>query len=218
MPHALLRSDCEVLDRPDPAEFSAAIRKLVRPGLIIFGYPYADLTELAPLASLEVLGIEGAKCLQSLSGIERLQNLREFILSTPTSADGSGQFIGIDSFAPLATLPNLRKIKLLHVQPRDLDLTPLMAMQQLEEIDIGSAPGLEVEHFARLAAALPNAKGRCLQPFFSIPGVGLCKKCKAQRVMITGPRPKARRWLCPTCDARQLARHCERWDAAFSNP
>jgi hypothetical protein len=34
------------------------------------------------------------------------------------------------------------------------------------------------------------------------------------QVLLNGAPPRARKWLCPTCQAKALAAHVARWDAA----
>jgi len=215
MPYVLLRSDCRVLERPQPGKFDALIADLDKPGLSIFGYPFETLEPLAGLTKLEVLLVQDANRLRSLAGIESLRNLREFVMATAPGSDGSGAFIDIESFKPLATLDRLERGSTLHVRPRDGDIAPFMSMTGLKAIDIADVPAFPVEDYARLAAALPDATGRCLQSDFVIEGVGRCRKCQGQQVFLTGPAPGTRRRLCPACDEKALSRHRARWTIAY---
>jgi len=209
MPYAALHSDCDVLD--DPVERDLARVDQTR-GLIVFGYRFASLEPLAALSTLRVLKIQGAPALRALDGAP--PNLRELVLTTPPGSDGSGRRIEVASFAPLRRLATLQRLVLSNVRPADLDLSPLMAMTHLEEVDVGGVPEFVVEHYARLAAALPRAEGRCLRPYVTIPGIGRCKKCQGQSVLLNGAPPRARKWVCPTCNATLLAAHVSRWEAA----
>lgn len=135
--------------------------------------------------------LSGAPKLASLDGIETLQQLHELVLSTSTGAAGSRRLIHVPSFTPLERLQNLQRLVLDEVRPKDLDLSAITRMTQLREVDIGGVPEFGVEAYAHLALALPHAKGRCLQPYFTIRGVGFCKKCKGQ--MAEPPDPTLRK-------------------------
>jgi ribosomal protein S27AE len=107
---------------------------------------------------------------------------------------------------------------LLGVRPRDLDLSPLARMRHLREIEVSGVPDFTVEHYARLAMALPETAGRCLQPYVEIPGVGACGKCGGRSVLLNGTPPRARKWVCPKCNPKLLAAHVERWEALTGKP
>jgi hypothetical protein len=218
MPYAAFTGDCHVLEKPTPAILRETATDASVRALMIVGYPSASLDEVSDFSQLEVLKIQGAPKLTSLEGTQALVALRELVLATPTGSDGSGRHIAIDSFAPLERLGNLRRLILLHVRPRDLDLSPIMRMSQLEDVDIGGVPELTVEDFARLAMALPGASGRCLAPYCVIPGIGRCGKCAAQQVLLAGAPPRARKWVCPTCNPKLLATHVARWEAVTGTP
>ena len=130
----------------------------------------------------------------------------------PTGSSGARRLIHVPSYAPLERLDHLQRLILDEVRPDDLDLSPITRMSQLREVDIGGVPEFGVEEYARLAAALPHAKGRCLQPYFTIKGVGFCKKCKGQEVLLVGAPPRKRKFVCPRCNQKLLAAHLAKWE------
>jgi hypothetical protein len=142
-----------------------------------------------------------------------VSTLRHLVISTPPGSDGSGRTIDVVSFGPLTALTALERLVLMGVRPLDGDLQVLGRMTHLRELDV-SAPGFGLEDFARLAAALPGTEGRCLVPHFVIPGMGFCKTCKGQQVMLNAAPPRARKWLCPVCQAKAIAAHEAKWNAA----
>ena len=205
MAYAALYPNCEALTQPDAEDLVRAAVDPKLPGLIVFGYKFESLHELKPLARhLQVLKISGAPRLKSLDGIEQLTELQEFVLATPTGSAGSGRSIPVKSLAPLERLPRLSRLVLQEVRPDDLDLSPIRRMTQLLEVDIGGVPEFGIEHYAGLAVALPNAKGRCLSPYITIQGVGRCSKCQGQCVLLIGALPRARKWVCPKCNAEAV--------------
>jgi hypothetical protein len=218
MPYAALYADCEVLNNPTEQDFKRVASESKLPGLIIFGYKFESFEALSVFSRLEILKIQGASKLQRLDGIEQLLSLREFVLSTPTGSDGSGVFIGVESFAPLERVQSLERLILLNVRPADLDLSPIMRMTQLRDVDIGGVPEFAIEHYAKLSIALPHTEGRCLQPYVIIKGIGYCKKCKAQQMLLNGTPPRARKWICPKCNAKLLAAHLAKWEALGGRP
>jgi hypothetical protein len=218
MPYAAFTGDCHVLQKPTLETLQGAAADPGIRGLMIFGYAFPSLEALSGFSALEVLKIQGAPQLTSLEGTETLSALREFVLTTPTGSDGSGRHIAIESFAPLERLGSLRRLILLHVRPRDLDLSAIMRMSQLEDVDIGGVPELTVEDFARLAMALPGASGRCLAPYCVIAGIGRCGKCGGQQALLVGAPPRARKWVCPACNPKLLAAHVGRWEAVTGTP
>jgi hypothetical protein len=115
-------------------------------------------------------------------------------------------------------MPRLERLVLLGVRPRDLDLSAVMRMQHRREVEVSGVPEFTVEHYARMAVALPGATGRCLQPYVEIPGVGICKKCNGRQVLLNGAPPRARKWVCPKCNEKLLAAHVRKWDALTGKP
>jgi hypothetical protein len=218
MPYAAFSADCDVVTAPTAADIARVAAEGQQPGLIIFTWKFESLRELAPLTRLEVLKISGAPHLKSLDGIEALPQLEELVLGTPTGSSGSGRRIEISSFAPLERLTNLKRLILFDVRPADLDLGPIMRMTHLEDFDIGGVPEFVVEHYAALARALPNTQGRSLTPYVIIPGVGRCKKCGGQEMLLNGTPPRARRWVCPSCNPKLLAAHVGKWEELTGKP
>jgi hypothetical protein len=212
MPYAAFDDQCHVLHKPAQADLQRMATEATLPGLILFGYPFQSLEALAGFARLEVLKIQGAPKLGTLKGVECLKSVREFVLSTTPGSDGSGECIEVESFAPLERVMGLTRLVLLGVRPHDLDLSPIMRMHRLEELEVSGVPEFTMEHYARLAVALPGTAGRCLQPFVEIPGVGICRKCQKRQVLLNGAPPKARKWVCPQCNAKLLAAHVMRWE------
>jgi len=102
------------------------------------------------------------------------------------------------------------------VRPADLDLSSIATMRQLRELEIGGVKEFTLEQFARLAAALPNARGRTLQPYTHIPGWTPCQRCHGEVVMLNGAPPRSRKFLCRTCHASRLAAHLAKWNAAVA--
>src|SRR5262245_9238359 len=154
MPYAAFDPDCDALTRPDPRDLARIAAESDKPGLIVFGWPFSDLREGAVLpARVRTLKISGAPQLASLDGIQPLQQLHEFVLSTSTGSSGSRRLIQVPSFAPLERLHNLQRLILDEVRPDDLDLSPITRMSQLREVDIGGVPEFGVEEYASLALA-----------------------------------------------------------------
>ena len=81
-------------------------------------------------------------------------------------------------------------------------------------------PGKPVrqEAYARLSTALPDTSGRCLAPCVTIPGVGRCRKCNGQQVLLVGTPPRARRWVCPSCNEKPFKAHLARWEQLGGRP
>ena len=219
MPYAALHPNYDVLKAPETEDLARVAADPKFPGLMIFGYRFESLRDLKPLsAHLRALKISGAPHLTSLDGIQDLPKLQEFVLSTSTGSAGSGRAIAVRSFAPLEGLPDLVRLVLQEVRPEELDLSPIMRMTQLQEVDIGGVPEFQIEHYAHLARALPHARGRCLSPYVTIQGVGRCSKCNGQSVLLNGSAPRARKWVCPKCNSKLLATHVARWEGLTGKP
>jgi hypothetical protein len=213
MPYAYFYPDCEVLTSPKAEDIQRVAVESSLPGLIVFSYPFEDLQPLAPLSPrLRIFKVSGATHLNCLNGVESLVELRELVLSTPTGSTGSGRKIDVASLAPLGKLPNLERLVLQDVCPTDHDFSTIMRMSNLREFEISGVPDFEMEQYAELARALPNATGRSLSPYFVIKGMGFCRKCRGQQVCLVGTAPRARKWLCPTCNAKLFLAHVARWE------
>jgi hypothetical protein len=212
MPYAAFHPDTIVLTKPRPEDLHALAAKKP-PSVTVFEYPFSSMEPLGLLDGIEVLKIQDTGALTTLHGIERLISLKNVVISTPPTWDGTNKKVEVDSFKPLTALKHLERLILLSVRPRDLDLSPIEQMTHLKELDIGGVPEFTIAHYARLAVALPNTEGRCLQPYIVIKGVGFCKKCNGQQVMLIGTAPKARKWLCPSCNKKKIDEHVAKWEA-----
>jgi hypothetical protein len=212
MPYAGFLDDAIVVTKPGVEDLKQLAARKPR-AVTIFEYPFDSLAPLAVLAGVEILKIQDSGALRTLEGATALVGVKNFVLSTPPTWDGTSRRIEVESFRPLTALTSLERLLLLGVRPKDLDLTPITTMTHLKEVDIGGVPEFTIEHYARLSVALPKAEGRCLKPYFEIKGVGFCKKCKGQQVMLNGAPPRARKWLCPKCNDKKLAEHVRAWEA-----
>ena len=212
MPYAAFHPDTIVVTKPTLENLRSVAEKKPH-SVTIFEYPFDSLKPLAVLTGLEVLKIQDSGALRTLDGVVALEGLKNLVISTPPAWDGTARKIEIDSFAPIAQLKSLERLILQSVRPKDLDLTPIMGMAHLKDLDIGGVPEFTIGHYARLAATLPNTEGRCLQPYFEIKNLAFCKKCKAGMVMLNGTPPRARKWLCPKCNEKKLAEHARLWES-----
>ena len=213
MPYAIFDGNAQVLTRPTLADL-ADLAAMKPASVIVFEYPFESLAPLVVLAGAETMKLQDSGTLRRLNGIEALAGVKNLVISTPPTWDGTTRKIEVESLKPLAKLSSLERLVLTGVRPKDLDLSPVAGMTHLKEVDIGGVPEFTIEHYARLAAALPNAEGRCLQPYVEIKGVGFCKKCKGQQVLLNGAPPKARKWLCPKCNEKKIAEHVSSWERA----
>ena len=211
MPYAGFLDDAIVLTKPGVEDLGSLAARKPR-AVTIFEYPFDSLKPLAVLAGVEILKIQDSGALRTLDGAKALVGVKNFVLSTPPTWDGTPRKIEVDSFRPLLALTSLERLLLLGVRPTDLDLSPIERMTHLKEVDIGGVPEFTVAHYARLAVALPHAEGRCLKPYFLIENLSFCKKCKAQRVLLNGTAKGARKWLCPKCNEKKLAQHVAAWE------
>jgi hypothetical protein len=210
-PYIVPAHDGETLENPSIDELRALAPRAPR-GLIIFDYSFESLEPLAPFPALETLKIQTAGKLTSLDGLPVLAALRTLLIAPPPSWDGSSRRIEVESYAPIASLRRLESLSLLRVRPRDDDLSPIASMRHLKTLDLAGVPEFTVERLARLSLELPHTQGRCLRPYFTIEGVGFCARCRGQKVMLTGAPPRGRRWLCPRCDEKALAKHVRKWN------
>src|SRR5262245_13000592 len=126
----------------------------------------ASLRGLAGLQRLECLVIEHAPQITSLEPIGHLAALRHLSISTPASWDASRRCIEVDTLGPLGQLARLEHLTLRGVRPAADGLRPLEHLEALRTIDISHVPDFGLEDYARLAGALPQAAGSCLQPHF----------------------------------------------------
>ena len=214
MPYAALRPDGYTVKSPSAADLARIAREVSPPALVILDYRLDTLAPLGEFRDLQSLKIQGGFKLRDLDAVAALTTLRELVLSTPPGSDASNRVIDVASYAPLASLTALERLVLTAVRPRDLDLSAIARMTHLRELDISGVAEFTVDHYAGLAAALPHTEGRCLQPYIQIKGVGFCRKGKGPQVLLSGAPPRARKWICPVCQEKQLAAHVKRWDDA----
>jgi ribosomal protein S27AE len=112
------------------------------------------------------------------------------------------------NFRPLASLERLRHLTVTNVRG-PVDLSPLLGFEHLESLHVAT-DFFPVTEIARLGARYEfwrNAKP-WLRRFQDSDG---CSRCGASRVLIFLPRKK--RLYCETCDAVQLRRRLDRFDA-----
>ncbi len=180
--------------------------------LVTWAPNQADIGFLADMPSLRTLSLNDLKRL-NLETLPSLPNLTALNLS-----GGIWSTLKIPSLAPLDRLPNLRYLTLSNVRPADRRLMPLAKLQHLRTLELPNF--FEIEEFARLAAALPETKGRALTPFFTEARVTSrgepvfgCKECGGPKVMMTG-RPAV--VLCSSCDSTKIAKRVARWELAYA--
>jgi hypothetical protein len=209
VPYAAYHPDAMPVRRPTLAALAELASNDPPSGFLLQDYPFPSFEPLAVFPRLAVLKVQGAKALASFAGIDALAALRVLVVAPGPERDVRT----VDSFAPLASLRGLERLVLYAMRARDGDYAPIESMTWLRELEL-TGPDLDVDRCARLAARLPDTRGRCLQPFTEIPGVGLCKRCGGRTVLLTGAPPRARAWLCPVCNEKKLADHAARFAAA----
>ena len=212
MPYAAFHPDCHAITKPTLADLRKLAGEIASSGLMLMNYDLDSLEPLAVFRDLEILKIMTSGRITTLHGLASHSKLRYLVIAPPPSWDGSSRRIEVDSYRPIASLRSLERLSLLRVRPRDLDLAPIAAMRHLRDLHIAGVPEFTLEHYARLAAALPETEGHCLQPFVKIEGIGFCKPCGGRMVLLTGAPPRARNWLCPKCNEKKLAAHVARWE------
>ena len=145
-----------------------------------------------------------------------LPALRAISMSTIPSWDASRRCLTVESLEPLCRLERLESLSLMGVSPLDARLDWLQQLKTLKYLHISHVFQFQIEDYAALARALPEAAGHCLLPYYAMPHLPLrCKRCGGEVVFITGPRPRARHQLCPICDERKLQAHEAQWNAAL---
>ena len=181
--------------------------------LTLFAFKAPGLDGVEKLPALEYLQVEHAPKISSLDPLGRCARLRWLSISTPASWDASRKTIKIESFAPLSRLTSLEFLLLMGVEPRDASLRPLARLTRLRQLGFSHVPAVPLAEYARLAAALPGARGDCLGATHKLNVRMACPKCKAADLVgLTAPRPRAKAQLCPRCDAEKLAAHTAEFD------
>jgi hypothetical protein len=174
------------------------------------------LSGLEQLIHLKCLVLRHFRRIKSLAPLAALSGLRAISMSTIPSWDASRRCLEVDSLEPLSKLASLESLCLIGVKPLDGQLDLLHHLTQLKYLHISHEFQFQLEDYAALARALPNASGHCLVPYFAIPQLSVrCKRCAGEIVFLTGPRPRTRRQLCPICGEEKLAEHERQWNDAM---
>ena len=172
-----------------------------------------DLSFLRALPTLRTLYLDSMKRI-NLETLPELPNLHGLHLG-----GGMWDALKVSSLSPLRRLPGLRFLTLSNVRVLDASLRPVASLTELREVRLPNF--FEVEEFARLSAALPNATGNALTPVFAafedMPAERLphrCSQCGGPRRMMTG---KPAVLLCPNCDAAKMRKRIAQWEAGRSS-
>jgi hypothetical protein len=160
------------------------------------------LKSIEPLAGLKQLLRLDLDNVKGIRNLRAIGELRSLIALAMTGAEFKRNTV--ESFAPLASLGDLKWLHLGALRTDDMSLRPLGALTSLEYLAIGNF--FSLEEFAWLSVQLPNTTCSWLQPYQRFhKSLFPCPKCKENwRVMTSG---KGGKLLCPTCDAESLARH-----------
>jgi hypothetical protein len=182
-----------------------------------------DLEPLAALRRVQVLSIDGATRVESLSWLRRFRSLSQLRLQhfprvstlDPISVqhavvalDVSGSMwtrMSVESFRPLADLTELRSLYLTNIVSLDGSIQPFAELKQLRELY--TANFYSWQEFATLAGVRPDIECSWFKPLTELP-FQLCETCRSSLVMLTGRRQPR---LCPRCDAGRVQRHEERF-------
>jgi len=177
------------------------------------------LDGLRSLRQIRKLDLYDVPQVRDLSPIGALRELTSLRLSTPPSYDASRKCFEVESLDALAHLGRLEELTMRGVVPLRGRLEPLHALTQLRRIEITHVYCFGLEDYARLARALANTEGHCLQPFFEASWAGLCPRgCGRTRVALTGPPPRSPRVLCADCNRARLDKHVAAWRAVAGGP
>ncbi len=164
------------------------------------------------LSQLRELVLVHAPRLHSLTPLKRLRELQFLTVSTPPSWDASRKCHEVASLTPLAALDSLISLTLVGVRPARGGLRPLREMTGLRFLHISHVYTFEMRDYADLAAHLTGTAGPCLRPCFAMGFETPCRRCGQQMVCLTGARPRARRFLCLSCDRSRLLDHIAAWE------
>jgi hypothetical protein len=161
----------------------------------------ASLAGVTALTGLRSLTLWDMPRLPVLDELAALSALRELVIETAPSRDARGPQ-RFPTLQPLAALTRLERLVLTGVAAQDKSLVPLQSLKQLRELRLTNC--FPLAEYARLAAALPSARGNFAEPVWGL-GCGLpCGKCGAEKVLLLGLGGRLR---CPTCDAARIAAH-----------
>ncbi|MHC4445537.1 MAG: hypothetical protein ACYTF1_09430 [Planctomycetota bacterium] len=174
--------------------------------LEIATFPDESMEFLTKLTNLQKLKIIHLPKLKSIKPISKLHNLKELELSTLPSWDPSGQKTTVDSFQPIAELPQLERVYLFAVVPSDGDLTPLHRCPKLKNICTGNH--FPIEQLAWLKGVIPDLEGTFFDPTIPVPH-NFCKKCGTQKVMLSGVTKYNTK--CPQCHSKRVQQHLADW-------
>ena len=161
--------------------------------------PLTSLDSLCKVPNLERLILHHVPMVHSLDSISVLVKLKDLLIeNNPGSITKLHE---LDSLQPLMSLKSLERLELRGIRVREQGLRPLENMTWLQTLVVNN--NFKIEDFARLAAALPNTQGFCLQP--AVPIAMPCERCQAEKVMLIGrTRPQ---FACPQCQSRHVTRH-----------
>ena len=177
-----------------------------------------SLAVLSEMPQLEFLSIQHFPKVTSLEPLRSLSNLRYLSLSTTTTWDGTGRHLSVDSFEPLATLKNLEILQILAVIPKRGRLEPLSSIASLRRVSIGNTRFYQLEDFAALSIALPNARSSLL-PVCQMNFVSICRRCQKHPLLcLEGAKPRTPSFACPLCDKNKINSHLERWNQSGGLP
>jgi len=171
------------------------------------------LDGLERLRQVRKLGVYHFSKIHDLRPIGTLEELRSLLLSTPPGYDASRKCFEVGSLEPLARLGRLEELTMRGVVPLRDRLEPIHNLKRLLRLAITHVYCFTLEDYARLARALPDTTGHCLEPFFAASWAGTCRRCGGGRVVLTGPRPRHARLLCPACQQTRLEQHVAAWNA-----
>jgi hypothetical protein len=167
------------------------------------------------LQNVRCLVMRHFRQIKSLSAMAGLTRLCAVSLSTIPNWDAAGRCLEVESLEPFRQAATLESLALMGVWPLDGRLDALHSLTRLKFLHISHVYRFRLEEYAALRRLLPNAVGHCLEPYFTLPQLDVrCKRCDAQLVFLTGPRPRTPRRLCPNCHAPRLRQHVQRWNAA----
>ena len=176
-----------------------------------------SLAEVEGRTDLRVLMLRHFPKVRSLEPLAGLSRLEELVLHTTPGWDGSGKDLVVETFAPLAHLHELRKISILGVVPERDRLEPLHGLSTLRDVTIGNTSFYQLEDFAALARALPEARG--IAPVDEMNFTSYCNRCGGHRLLfLVGAKPRGRKYVCPGCNRKLILRHLQRWNEAGGTP
>jgi hypothetical protein len=210
-----------VAARPDVTRVKIfGLKESIAPLTMLASLRELDLTDpstldgLDELQQLESLTLYAFPRITSLEPVGALTNLKNLLLSTPPGYDASRKCYEVDSLEPLARLSNLESLTMRGIAPKSGRLDPIRRLTNLQRVDITHVYMFSLEDYAQLAAALPAAKGHCLQPVFEAAWAGACPLCGRPRVVLSAPPPRTPRMACPVDDQARIERHVAAWNSA----